>query len=343
LNISGGATGGLVGIVTGITHLDISRSYFTGNITSDFDYVGGLLGVVNGGTATIGNCYTSGTYTGIYEVGGLVGRGNSVTISNSYSTAALTGNGGYNVGGLVGTFTGTISGSFFAGSIGGTSTVKGGLVGENVVGTITNSYYDVYLSGQSSCAGSGSITGCIGVNIGNSTPDYFKNNKTNAPLNGWSFSSIWKRTAAYPVFGTDVNPVTQTNPSVTPISGTSTSGTSTSVSSPPSCGNSKPFAPDLFQINTDQDHATLYFAPAPGDISSYFVAYGFSPGDMRFGVEFAQGRSDGVLSYTINCLSPNTKYYFIIRGGNGCMPGDWSGYLDAKTTYGTLMKFYKYH
>lgn len=52
---------------------------------------------------------------------------------------------------------------------------------------------------------------------------------------------------------------------------------------------------------------------------------------QRFGVEFNQGYSGGALSYTINALTPSTTYYFRVRGGNGCMPGDWGNELKVTT------------
>lgn len=38
-----------------------------------------------------------------------------------------------------------------------------------------------------------------------------------------------------------------------------------------------------------------------------------------------------MVSILINYLSPNTTYYFQVRGGNGCATGDWSNSLMAKT------------
>jgi len=38
-----------------------------------------------------------------------------------------------------------------------------------------------------------------------------------------------------------------------------------------------------------------------------------------------------VVSLPINYLSPNTTYYFQVRGGNGCATGDWSNSLMTKT------------
>lgn len=113
-------------------------------------------------------------------------------------------------------------------------------------------------------------------------------------------------------------------------------GTSThrlSKAKPPSCNDAKPAkTPQLFQINTKSNSATLYFAPSGNNTSKYFIAYGHTPGEELYGVEYNESSQDSALSYTINALQPNTTYYFKIRGGNGCMPGDWSNSMQATTT-----------
>ena len=98
----------------------------------------------------------------------------------------------------------------------------------------------------------------------------------------------------------------------------------------PTCGKTPPnSAPNLFQISTTQTQATLYFTPLRENVSYYFVAYGFSPGDMRFGTSFEWGPYDGVIDYTVNMLTPGTTYYFTVRGGNGCATGPWSASVPA--------------
>jgi len=108
----------------------------------------------------------------------------------------------------------------------------------------------------------------------------------------------------------------------------SSTGSSTST---PNCGDFPPnSSPNLFQIDTTNNSATLYFTPV-NPVSKYFIAYGLSAGDERYGVEYDQGVYGGVLSYTVKALSPNTTYYFKVRGGNGCAPGKWSNNLLVKT------------
>lgn len=101
-----------------------------------------------------------------------------------------------------------------------------------------------------------------------------------------------------------------------------------------SCTKEKPdHAPDLFQINATKDKATLYFSPVNNAVTGYTIFYGYERGDERFNVSFPYGTSDGVISYTINYLSPNTRYYFKVRADNGCRRGYWSDTLSARTNW----------
>jgi hypothetical protein len=110
------------------------------------------------------------------------------------------------------------------------------------------------------------------------------------------------------------------------------SGSSGTIPTAPNCGNMKPdTTPRLFQIETKSNEATLYFTPAGSNTGSYFIAYGHDVNDERYGVEFNYEPANSVITYKINALKPNTKYYFKVRGGNGCMPGDWSNSLYATT------------
>lgn len=111
---------------------------------------------------------------------------------------------------------------------------------------------------------------------------------------------------------------------------TSSSSSGSGSTGAPQCGDAAPSnSPVLFQIDAVGKEAKLFFTPVNDRVSYYRVAYGYVPGDERFGVSFDHGLYSGVIDYTIGELSPGTTYYFKIRGGNGCAPGEWSGWLKA--------------
>ena len=91
-------------------------------------------------------------------------------------------------------------------------------------------------------------------------------------------------------------------------------------------------APDLFQIQSIDTVSTLYFAPPRGIYNSFVIRYGISKDFMSHSVSFDHRFSHGVLSYSINNLLPNTKYYFQVRAFNNCQPGLWSNILETTTT-----------
>lgn len=101
---------------------------------------------------------------------------------------------------------------------------------------------------------------------------------------------------------------------------------------PSYCGNSQPVGkPNLFQIDTTSNTAKIFFTPL-NDTSDYYVS--FSSNNQN--AEEHGGRvtlnREGVQSYTVYQLKPNTIYYFKVRGQNGCMPGNWGNILKIKTT-----------
>jgi DNA-binding beta-propeller fold protein YncE len=127
----------------------------------------------------------------------------------------------------------------------------------------------------------------------------------------------------------DYAPIPTVNVTVSPNSGTAASGENVKA---PGCSKTAPYdAPQLFQITTTKNEATLYFVPVKENISYYFIAYGFTPGDQRFGTSFEMGPQTGAIGYTVSMLDAGTQYYFSIRGGNGCATGPWSSYVPATT------------
>ena len=114
---------------------------------------------------------TNATMIGQDRVGGLAGE-NEGTVSNSYYSGSVTGiSHHYHVGGLVGGNGGTVTNSYSTGSVTGESFV-GGLVGTNV-GTVSNSYSSSSVIGSSYLIG-----GLVGVSEGIVTNSYSTGNVT---------------------------------------------------------------------------------------------------------------------------------------------------------------------
>ncbi|WP_400766529.1 beta strand repeat-containing protein [Methylosinus sporium] len=143
------AVGGLVGNNSSALNT-IANSTATGNVSSNANAVGGLVGLNQG---TITDSSATGNVTGSTSVGGLVGTNTNGTISGSSATGDVTGTGiftaGENagqsfVGGLVGNNngSGSISNSSATGSVTGRGDNVGGLIGKNTSsGSVANSTY----------------------------------------------------------------------------------------------------------------------------------------------------------------------------------------------------------
>ncbi len=77
---------------------------------------------------------------------------------------------------------------------------------------------------------------------------------------------------------------------------------------------------------------TLTWDKASDPVSYYLVTYGTSVGSQTYGNPNVGGSS--TTSYTVTNLSGGVTYYFRVRAGNGCMPGDYSNELAATPTGG---------
>jgi len=103
------------------------------------------------------------TVAGVAVAGGLVGI-NDGTVSNSYFTGSVTGT--CQVGGLVGDNYGTVSNSYAAGNVTGEEWDAGGLVGANS-GTVSDSY------STGSVTGNEYVGGLVGRNWGDVSNSYY--------------------------------------------------------------------------------------------------------------------------------------------------------------------------
>lgn len=112
---------------------------------------------------------------------------------------------------------------------------------------------------------------------------------------------------------------------------TETRSSSTQIAQPWACTTVSPSGiPNLFQIDAATDKAKLYFSPVVKDTDRYYISFGLKPEDMQFGTEVVSN-SSGVMSYTIDHLSPRSTYYVRVRAGNGCATGEWSNEMKFTT------------
>ncbi len=158
-------TGGLAGLNTAT----ISNCYCTGSVNSRSEWVGGLAGE-NWGSISNSRNMSSVNGSGIC-IGGIAGE-NSGAISNSLNRGQVSGR-GYDlnrrdhIGGLVGANDGLIVNCLNFGSISSKGDYVGGLVGGNF-GSVSNSYNTGPVSGSG-----GSIGGLVGSNEGSVSKSFW--------------------------------------------------------------------------------------------------------------------------------------------------------------------------
>lgn len=92
----------------------------------------------------------------------------------------------------------------------------------------------------------------------------------------------------------------------------------------PTCNDQRPGnAPHLISaVVSGQNKVTLHWSEASNPVTYYLVTFGNKPGQQLYGNPNVGGK--GTTSYTVSSLSSNQKYYFKVRAGNGCQPGDFS-------------------
>jgi hypothetical protein len=165
------STGGLVGV--NVNTATLTNCYATGSVTGTGNYVGGLVGI-NNDTSTITNCYSTGTVSGAQSTGGLAGyNGGPSTIISCHATGSVSGT--EYVGGLVGQNPyGILTACYATGSVSGTDYV-GGLMGYNPSGTLTSCYATGSASGNNVVGGLtgynnyGTITNCYAAGSASGT------------------------------------------------------------------------------------------------------------------------------------------------------------------------------
>ncbi len=128
-------------------------------------------------------------------------------------------------------------------------------------------------------------------------------------------------------------PSSTPSPTVTPTSVSSTNNSSggdsnTSAGQAPVCIDTKPGnAPKLLQAIAGTNYVTLNWLEAKDPLTYYLVAYGTTDDSLQFGNPNIGGK--GTTNYKVEKLSGGISYYFRVRAGNGCMPGDFSNILSV--------------
>lgn len=111
----------------------------------------------------------------------------------------------------------------------------------------------------------------------------------------------------------------------------SSSSSNSSSSTDTACAKSVPTGtPNLYQIDPSLNSVTLYFTPVSG-ANSYYIRYGTTSDANQYATSFSHSDTSGAVAYTINNLAQGTKYYFTVRGGNGCATGNWSNTASQTT------------
>ncbi|HEX7542568.1 MAG TPA: fibronectin type III domain-containing protein, partial [Patescibacteria group bacterium] len=113
-------------------------------------------------------------------------------------------------------------------------------------------------------------------------------------------------------------------------------GGGTSMPSAPVCNDKKPGGVPvlLLAVSSGPNSITLNWVKANDPVSYYLVTFGTKPGEQLYGNPNVGGSN--TTSYTIDHLSGGKNYYFKIRGGNGCMPGDYSNEVIGRLTGGFI-------
>lgn len=106
--------------------------------------------------------------------------------------------------------------------------------------------------------------------------------------------------------------------------------TNSSSTEAPICGDSKPVsAPKLISAKaTGRNEVTLLWDKALDPVSYYLVVYGTKPGQPEYGNPNIGGKD--TQTYVVKGLDTGKTYYFKVRAGNGCMPGELSNELAVK-------------
>lgn len=102
-----------------------------------------------------------------------------------------------------------------------------------------------------------------------------------------------------------------------------------------SCKNPRPeFPPVLLSAVPKERSVVLTWKEASDPLTHYLIAYGRSETEIEYGDPNIGPK--GTTAYTVNELTNGVKYYFKVRGENGCKPGKFSNKLSAIPGYAPI-------
>jgi hypothetical protein len=165
------------------------------------------------------------------------------------------------------------------------------------------------------------------VQLANTTDSSLKISPSSATLDASGSATF---TATSTTAGTDAIDVTDTTTSTTLSALGHIIFDPTPISSvPASCSSTTPDAPNLYQVVAVKDTATIYIAPPSSTFDGFTISYGLDSNADTYNATFSQGSTGSAVKYTINSLTPNTKYYFKVRTNNGCANSAWSNVMSS--------------
>ncbi len=85
--------------------------------------------------------------------------------------------------------------------------------------------------------------------------------------------------------------------------------------------------PNLLSADSGEQSVSLTWEKAPDPVTYYLVRYGLTKENLEYGLPNIGDRN--TTSFTVQGLTNGQKYFFQVRAGNGCRPGDFSDTVNA--------------
>ncbi len=100
----------------------------------------------------------------------------------------------------------------------------------------------------------------------------------------------------------------------------------------PVCGDNKPTsAPRIISaLSNEANKVIIHWTQANDPVTYYLVSYGTKPGKAEYGNPNIGGKD--ARSYIVSGLSGGQTYYFRIKAGNGCTPGEFSNEVAVRVS-----------